>query len=240
MRSRQAASPRRRDGGLRFSLPRHRLTMAGDADGIVTAPLHKEGLHAAGLPYPGHTEILAERTGVKEFAMVLAVDNLAVAHVTLHMALRDVFRHLTTRRRAGKGAAARWTSNAHARSPAASRRGCVESTRQRWRTVRRGGSTIIAPAVEAARKQGLDASGPWPCDTLFVRAHARRIRWHRGHVSRSGPHRAETARRGPGRQHRAGLPIVRTSVRTAPPTTSPVAASPTPPVSLRQRESPPY
>ncbi len=71
------------------------LTLDGSADGIVTAPLHKEGLHAAGLPYPGHTEILAEKTGVREFAMVLAVPGLAVAHVTLHMALRDVFRHLS-------------------------------------------------------------------------------------------------------------------------------------------------
>src|SRR5436190_774458 len=66
------------------------LTVAGEADGIVTAPLHKEGLRAAGLPYPGHTEILAERCGVRAFAMVLAVPGLAVAHVTLHMALRDV------------------------------------------------------------------------------------------------------------------------------------------------------
>src|SRR6202030_2357163 len=56
-------------------------TLAGAADGVVTAPLHKEGLHAAGLRYPGHTEILAERTGVKQFAMVLAVPGLAVAHV---------------------------------------------------------------------------------------------------------------------------------------------------------------
>ena len=70
--------------------------LAGTADGIVTAPLHKEGLHAAGLSYPGHTEILAERTGVREFAMVLAVPGLAVAHVTLHMALHDVFGRLTT------------------------------------------------------------------------------------------------------------------------------------------------
>ena len=70
--------------------------LAGRADGIVTAPLHKEGLRAAGLAYPGHTEILAERTGVREFAMVLAVPGLAVAHVTLHMAVRDVLRHLTT------------------------------------------------------------------------------------------------------------------------------------------------
>src|SRR5207247_333376 len=46
-------------------------TLAGAADGIVTAPLHKEGLRAAGLPYPGHTEILAERTVSKRFAMML-------------------------------------------------------------------------------------------------------------------------------------------------------------------------
>ena len=71
-------------------------TLARDADGIVTAPLHKEGLRAAGLKYPGHTEILAERTGVRQFAMVLAVPGLAVAHVTLHMALRDVFANLST------------------------------------------------------------------------------------------------------------------------------------------------
>src|SRR6266700_3471771 len=69
---------------------------AGEAGGIVTAPLHKEGLHAAGLRYPGHTEILAERCGVRQYAMLLYGDGLGVAHVTLHMALRDVFRHLST------------------------------------------------------------------------------------------------------------------------------------------------
>src|SRR6266849_2511055 len=71
-------------------------TLAGAADGIVTAPLHKEGLRAAGLSYPGHTEILAERTGTRRFAMMLYCNGLGVAHVTLHMALRDVFRHLTS------------------------------------------------------------------------------------------------------------------------------------------------
>src|SRR6266550_1212175 len=63
-------------------------TLAGNADGIVTAPLHKEGLRAAGLPYPGHTEILAERTGTRQFGMALYVRDrdlpgLAVVHVTL-------------------------------------------------------------------------------------------------------------------------------------------------------------
>ena len=78
------------------------LTMAGEADGIVTCPLHKEGLRAAGVNHPGHTEILAERTGTKEFAMVLWGDGIAVAHVTLHIALRDVFAGVTTPGRVGE------------------------------------------------------------------------------------------------------------------------------------------
>src|SRR5581483_8233314 len=71
------------------------LTLAGEADAIVTCPLHKEGLHAAGVPHPGHTEILAERTGAKNYAMLLHGDGVTVAHVTLHMALRDTIRHIT-------------------------------------------------------------------------------------------------------------------------------------------------
>lgn len=187
-------------------------TLAGEADGIVTAPLHKEGLHAAGLPYPGHTEILAERTGVKEFAMVLAVGDLAVAHVTLHMALRDVFRHLTpsavlekihlldglqTRllgRRPRLGVAAL--------NPHASDGGLFGDEE----------ANIIAPAVQTARAQGVDASGPWPCDTLFVRARRGEFdgvvaMYHdQGHIALKllGEGRAVNIS--------AGLPIVRTSV----------------------------
>ena len=78
------------------------LTLAGKADGIVTAPLHKEGLHLAGLSYPGHTEILADKTHTSRYAMMLYVQGsnlphgLGVIHVTLHMALRKVFEQITT------------------------------------------------------------------------------------------------------------------------------------------------
>jgi 4-hydroxythreonine-4-phosphate dehydrogenase len=187
-------------------------TMASEADGIVTAPLHKEGLRAAGLPYPGHTEILAERTGVREFAMVLSVGGLAVAHVTLHMALRDVFRHLSpaavlekaqlldrllTRllgRRPRLGVAAL--------NPHASDGGLFGDEE----------ATVIAPAVRAAREQGLDATGPWPSDTLFVRARHGEFdgvvaMYHdQGHIALKllGEGRAVNIS--------AGLPIVRTSV----------------------------
>jgi 4-hydroxythreonine-4-phosphate dehydrogenase len=186
--------------------------MAGDADGIVTAPLHKEGLHAAGLPYPGHTEILAERTGAQEFAMVLAVSGLAVAHVTLHMALRDVFRDLSTEavrekahlldrllrrlldRQPRLGVAAL--------NPHASDGGLFGDEE----------AAIIVPAVAAARADGLDVTGPWPADTLFVRAREGQFdgvvaMYHdQGHIA------LKLLGRGRAVNISAGLPIVRTSV----------------------------
>ncbi len=187
-------------------------TKAGAADGIVTAPLHKEGLHAAGLHYPGHTEILAERCGVREFAMVLAVEGLAVAHVTLHMALRDVFRHLTT---------AAIVEKAHlldellqrligrkprlgvaALNPHASDGGLFGDEEER----------IIAPAVAQAKAEGMDASGPWPTDTLFVRCRDGEFdgvvaMYHdQGHIA------LKLLGRGRAVNISAGLPIVRTSV----------------------------
>src|SRR5690606_480284 len=82
-----------------------RLALAGEIDALVTAPLHKAALHAAGFPHPGHTELLAEFCGVDDFAMMLYLahgpnvhgrSGLGVIHTTLHMALRDVFEHLTT------------------------------------------------------------------------------------------------------------------------------------------------
>jgi 4-hydroxythreonine-4-phosphate dehydrogenase len=187
-------------------------TAAGWGQGIVTAPLHKEGLRAAGLPYPGHTEILAERTGTSRFAMVLYAEGLAVAHVTLHLALRDVFRHLSagavgdkirllddllTRllgRRPRLGVAAL--------NPHAGDGGLFGDEEAR----------LIRPAVEAARAEGVDVSGPWPADALFVRARAGEFdgvvaMYHdQGHVALKllGGRRAVNIS--------AGLPLVRTSV----------------------------
>jgi 4-hydroxythreonine-4-phosphate dehydrogenase len=188
------------------------FTMAGAADGIVTAPLHKEGLHAAGLPYPGHTEILAERTGVRDFAMVLAIDTLAVAHVTLHMALRDVFANLSTRAVLEKtrlldGLLRRLLGRkgrlgVAALNPHASDGGLFGDEE----------ATIIAPAVAAARAEGIDATGPIPTDALFVRARQGEFdgvvaMYHdQGHIALKllGRDRAVNIS--------VGLPIVRTSV----------------------------
>lgn len=144
--------------------------------GIVTAPLHKEGLHLAGLKYPGHTEILAERTGTREFGMMLYArsqkipQGLGVVHVTLHMALRDVFRYLSTEAIVEKirlldrmmrqllGRPARLAVaglNPHASD------GGLFGDEER---------TMIEPAVRQARTEGIEVVGPLPSDTLFVRA----------------------------------------------------------------------
>jgi 4-hydroxythreonine-4-phosphate dehydrogenase len=148
------------------------LTLSGKAAGIVTAPLHKEGLRAAGLIYPGHTEILAERTGTRDFAMMLYWQGLGVIHVTLHVALRDVFRLLTVSAVLDKirllHSFLPRLLNRRPRlavaglNPHASDGGLFGSEETR----------IIRPAVDAARAEGIDATGPWPVDTLFVRARA--------------------------------------------------------------------
>ncbi|HEV8060401.1 MAG TPA: 4-hydroxythreonine-4-phosphate dehydrogenase PdxA [Gemmataceae bacterium] len=145
-------------------------TLAGEAAGIVTAPLNKEGLRAAGLSYPGHTEILAEQTGTTHYGMMLFGHGMGVVHVTLHMALRDVFAHLQPEaviekirllaeilprlqgRRPRIGVAAL--------NPHASDGGLFGDEEER----------IIGPAVKAAQEEGIDVTGPWPADTLFLRA----------------------------------------------------------------------
>ena len=75
-----------------------RLAMEGRIGGIVTAPLNKEALNKAGYHYPGHTEMLAELTGVKGSCMMLAHGNMRVSHVTTHIALEDVPKRATPER----------------------------------------------------------------------------------------------------------------------------------------------
>ncbi len=162
-------------------------TLAGQAEGIITLPLNKEGLHAAGLKYPGHTEILAERTGVKDFGMMLYAppvpplkNGIGVVHVTLHMALREVFQHITidavlkkiqlldgVMRKLQRASRVSGGSEGPrlavaALNPHASDGGIFGDEETR----------IIAPAVECGRKAGTDVVGPLPSDTLFVAAQA--------------------------------------------------------------------
>lgn len=143
---------------------------AGEVAGIVTAPIHKEALHAAGVPFPGHTEILAHETGTSQFAMMLADEKLRVILVSIHVSLAEAIRRVTienvlgTIRLAAEACRALGISapriavaglNPHAGE------GGLFGTEE---------IEIIAPAVAEARAEGLDAQGPFPPDTVFMAA----------------------------------------------------------------------
>ena len=74
------------------------LALNGEVDAIVTAPLNKEAMHMGGYHYPGHTELLAERSGTKNYAMMLVTGNLRVIHATTHIPFKDILKHLSTER----------------------------------------------------------------------------------------------------------------------------------------------
>jgi 4-hydroxythreonine-4-phosphate dehydrogenase len=146
------------------------LALAGEARAIVTAPISKAALSAAAIGYPGHTEILADRSGVTDYAMMLANDELRVVLVSIHLALADAIQAVTPdaelrairlAHRAGRSFGVERPRVAVAGlNPHAGEAGMFG----------RQEIEIIAPAIAGARAEGIDASGPWPGDTVFMRA----------------------------------------------------------------------
>jgi 4-hydroxythreonine-4-phosphate dehydrogenase len=141
------------------------MAMAGEVDGIVTAPIDKSALFAGGYDYPGHTEMLAHLTGAR-VAMMLASDKLRVVLATTHIPLRDVSEKLTAE---SITEAARIT-----REGLRSWFGIAEPRIALCALNPHGGdggrfgkedTSLLAPAARAA---GID--GPFPADTVFVRA----------------------------------------------------------------------
>lgn len=143
---------------------------AGLLRAIVTAPLHKKAMQAGGADYPGHTEILAERTGTRHYAMMLANQELRVILVTIHMALSEVPAHITydaqldTIRLAHKACLQAGVPN-----PRVAVAGLNPHAGEDGRFGREE-IAVISPAIQQARTEGVDASGPWPGDTIFMRA----------------------------------------------------------------------
>ena len=146
------------------------LALGGEVRAIVTAPISKEAMALAGIRYPGHTEILADRCGVADFAMMLANDELKVLLVSIHLSLRDAIEAVTeaSELRAirladkacrGFGITAPRVAVAGL-NPHAGENGMFGDEEVR----------VISPAIAAARREGIDATGPWPGDTVFMRA----------------------------------------------------------------------
>jgi len=147
-----------------------RLALAREIDAIVTAPISKEALAAAGLAHSGHTEILAELTGTRAYAMLLMGRDLRVIHVTTHVALRRV-PDLVTRERVHR--TIRLGHEAMRRLGLAAPRIAVCGLNPHAGEAGLFGDEeqlTIGPAIAEARVEGIDATGPYPADTLMSRA----------------------------------------------------------------------
>ena len=155
--------------------------LRGEVSAVVTAPLHKEALAAAGVPFPGHTELLqacaAAHAGVAVAAlpvrMMLANDELRTVLVSIHVSLRQAIEAVThdnvlqtlritdtaERRRLGRAPRIGVAGlNPHAGEGGLMGREEID---------------ILIPALQQARSEGLDVSGPHAPDTVFMRARAR-------------------------------------------------------------------
>jgi 4-hydroxythreonine-4-phosphate dehydrogenase len=144
--------------------------VAGNIGAIVTAPINKEAMKLGGLNYPGHTEILAERTGTDKFAMMLANDELRVILVTIHVSLRDAIDLVTENSVFRTIELAHWAGKAYGiASPRVAVAGLNPHAGENGMFGRED-LDIIAPAISRAQEVGINASGPWPGDTIFMRA----------------------------------------------------------------------
>jgi len=140
-------------------------------DAVVTGPINKQSLHEAGFDYPGHTEMLAALTGTRDVVMMLAGEKLRVVLVTIHCAVNQVPGLLTTEAIyttidiTGRSLE-KYFSRAAPRlavaalNPHAGEGGLFGNEEQE----------IIVPAIKKAQGAGINASGPYPPDTLFYQA----------------------------------------------------------------------
>ena len=155
-----------------------RAALRGEVAAIVTAPLHKEALAAAGVPFPGHTELLqaeaAAHAGVPvarmPVRMMLANDELRTVLVSIHVSLRDALAAVTFERVLETIRITNRTLSAVlARAPRIAVAGLNPHAGEGGLFGREEIETIL-PAVEAARGEGLDVHGPFAPDTVFMRA----------------------------------------------------------------------
>jgi 4-hydroxythreonine-4-phosphate dehydrogenase len=158
------------DAAFRYLERATSLASAGRVGAIATAPLNKEAMHLAGHKYPGHTEILAELTGTGDYAMMLVTDELKVIHVSTHVSLREAIERVRPEREL---AVMRLAHDSLRKLGVESPKVAVAGLNPHAGENGLFGTEdleLIAPAVEEAREQGIEASGPWPPDTVLMRA----------------------------------------------------------------------
>jgi len=146
------------------------MVLKGEIHAIVTAPISKEAINMAGYNYAGHTELLAHLTGTKDYAMMLTAGSLRVIHVTTHVPFSEVSKLIK------KEKVYRTIKMAHevmrklgVKNPRIAVAGLNPHSGEGGLFGREEIDEII-PAIELARSEGFNVTGPIPADTVFVRA----------------------------------------------------------------------
>lgn len=162
--------------GCRYVERSIEAALAGQVAAVATAPLNKEALHAAGIPYPGHTEMFADRMQAARACMTFFSEELICSLVTVHIGYQDVPAALTRERILDvielTAAAVRRVRGSVPRlavcglNPHAGEHGLFGHGEE---------ENLIVPAIEAARAKGIAAEGPLPPDTAFIPAKRRLV-----------------------------------------------------------------
>jgi len=146
------------------------LAMAAKIDAIVTAPINKLAMNMGGYKYAGHTELLAELTGIEDFAMLLVAEKLRVIHVSTHVSLKEAIRRV---RRERILTVIKLANQALQEMGIASPRIAISGLNPHAGEDGMFGMEEIDeinPAVEIAKKESMNVVGPAPPDTVFLRA----------------------------------------------------------------------
>lgn len=168
---RGAPSPEAGEAAVKYLTTAIEHAMEGRIDAIVTAPISKQSMHMAGYAWPGHTELLKEKTGAQNVAMMFDGGDYKLVLATIHVRLMEVAGMITKKRVLDT---LRLTHDSlvgvygfdspsiavAALNPHAGEGGAFGDEETR----------CIKPAVEEARTLGIDAHGPYPADTLFYKA----------------------------------------------------------------------
>jgi 4-hydroxythreonine-4-phosphate dehydrogenase len=209
---RRAVSPLAGQAAYEYICRAVELTLRGDTHAVVTSAINKASLHAAGHNFDGHTELLAELCGKPRVTMMLVAGNLRVCHVSTHVSLREAIDRVRPER---IGAVLRLAHSGIRELGIATPRLAVAGLNPH---AGEGGlfgdeeQKYILPAIEAAKAEGLNVSGPYAGDTVFFRTlqgefdGAIAMYHDQGHVA------AKMLGIWRGVNVTLGLPIIRTSV----------------------------